>query len=273
LNDNLYIEIVNEIFDGYTRFDFKDQTVFLRHFSLKDQEFLNKNFEQHKNRAIAKGIQEEKDVLARLDKDGTWSKDDENKILELESFVQNLEKTKSKLMLPSQKEGHQKLIDEEKFKLFELNLDSFRQVLKASPDRFSGAKGVLISLPNAEGNLERYEMFESSNFEPALQAQFPEIRSYVGIGVDDKSSQIRLSAAPNGIQAMFFRADRRDEFMEPYAADGSVYAVGKYLIRKPGEKEIIKYVKTLPLEGFNVILCMIFLIIDAHLSFIHTLGV
>jgi hypothetical protein len=90
LNDNLYIEIVNEIFDGYTRFDFKDQTVFLRHFSLKDQEFLNNNFEQHKNRAIAKGIQEEKDVLARLDRDGTWSKDDENKILELESFVQNL---------------------------------------------------------------------------------------------------------------------------------------------------------------------------------------
>lgn len=111
------------------------------------------------------------------------------------------------------------------FKLFELNLDSFRQVLKASPDRFSGAKGVLISLPNAEGNLERYEMFESSNFEPALQAQFPEIRSYVGIGVDDKSSQIRLSAAPNGIQAMFFRADRRDEFTEAYSADGSVYAV------------------------------------------------
>ena len=111
------------------------------------------------------------------------------------------------------------------FKLFELNLDAFRQILKASPDKFSGAKGVLISLPNAEGNLERYEMFESSNFEPALQAQFPEIRSYVGIGVDDKSSQIRLSAAPNGIQAMFFRADRRDEFMEPYAADGSVYAV------------------------------------------------
>jgi hypothetical protein len=111
------------------------------------------------------------------------------------------------------------------FKLFQLNLDSFRQVLKASPDRFSGAKGVLISLPNAEGNLERYEMFESSNFEPALQAQFPEIRSYVGVGVDDKSSQIRLSAAPNGIQAMFFRADRRDEFIESYSADGSVYAV------------------------------------------------
>ena len=111
------------------------------------------------------------------------------------------------------------------FKLFQLNLTSFRQVLMAAPEKFSGAKGVLISIPNAEGNLEQFEMFESSNFEPALQAQYPEIRSYVGISVDDKTSQLRLSASPTGVQAMFFRADRRDEFMEPYSTDGSVYAV------------------------------------------------
>ncbi|MEI7508535.1 MAG: reprolysin-like metallopeptidase [Flavobacterium sp.] len=111
------------------------------------------------------------------------------------------------------------------FKLFQLNLTSFRQVLMAAPDKFSGAKGVLISIPNSEGSLEQFEMFESSNFEPALQVQFPEIRSYVGRGVTDKTAQLRLSAAPNGVQAMFFRADRRDEFMESYSADGSIYAV------------------------------------------------
>jgi hypothetical protein len=112
LSDNFYIEIVNEIFDGYTRFDFQGQAVYLRHFCLRDQENLNKSFESHKNRAISKGIQEEKDVLARLEKDGTWTSDDEAKIFELEGYVKNLEKTKSKLLLPSQKESHQKLINE-----------------------------------------------------------------------------------------------------------------------------------------------------------------
>lgn len=111
------------------------------------------------------------------------------------------------------------------FMLFQLNLNAFRQVLMTAPDKFSGAKGVLISIPNAKGNFERFEMFESSNFESELQAQFPEIRSYVGIGVDNASSQIRLSAAPTGIQVMFFRPDSRDEFMEPYSTDGSVYAI------------------------------------------------
>ena len=101
MNDNFYIEIVNEIFDGYTRFDFNGQTVFLRHFSLKDQEFLNKSFESHKNRAVKKGIQEEKDVLERLERDETWTKDDEIKISEAETYIQNLEKTKSNLNFSS----------------------------------------------------------------------------------------------------------------------------------------------------------------------------
>lgn len=134
MNDNFYIEIVNEIFDGYTRFDFNGQTVFLRHFCLKDQEFLNKSFDRHKNRAISKGIQEEKDVLERLNKDGTWTKDDELKISEAESYIHNLEKTKSKLMLPSQKESHQKLIDEEKFKLLELKMQKKQLVGKTATE-------------------------------------------------------------------------------------------------------------------------------------------
>jgi hypothetical protein len=134
LNDNFYIEIVNEIFDGYTRFDFNGQTVFLRHFCLKDQEFLNKSFESHKNRAVLKGIQEEKDVLERLQKDETWTKDDELKILETENYIKNLEKTKSKLPLPSQKESHQKLIDEEKFKLLELKMQKKQLVGKTATE-------------------------------------------------------------------------------------------------------------------------------------------
>ncbi len=111
------------------------------------------------------------------------------------------------------------------FKLFNLNLDSFRQSLSSTSKNVSGSKGIIISIPNTDGNLEKFEMFESSNFDPALQAQFPEIRAYVGYGIDDKLAQVRLSTAPNGIQAMVFRTDKRNEFIEPYSADASVYAV------------------------------------------------
>jgi hypothetical protein len=48
-------------------------------------------------------------------------------------------------------------------------------------------------LPNAAGSIEQFEVFESSNFEPALQGQFPEIRAYSGRGITDKSAILKLS--------------------------------------------------------------------------------
>ena len=115
----------------------------------------------------------------------------------------------------------------QEFILFQINETSFRNNLIAAPSVSSDAKtaGAIIMLPNINGELERFEMFESSNFAPELQAQFPEIRAYAGVGMDDKFAQVRLSVDPNGIQAMIFRTDKDNEFIEPYSQDGKVYAV------------------------------------------------
>src|SRR5204863_3431064 len=83
----------------------------------------------------------------------------------------------------------------------------------------------VIYLPNAEGNYEQFEVFEASNFEPALQAQFPEIRAFSGRGVTDPYAILKLSISPQGIQTMVFRTDSENEFIEPFSADHAVYAV------------------------------------------------
>jgi subtilisin-like proprotein convertase family protein len=111
------------------------------------------------------------------------------------------------------------------FQLYRLNVASMKQILSNAKDRFVAKKGVVISLPNMQGKLEQFEVFEASNFAPELQAQFPDIRAYAGIGLDDKYAQLRMSVSPQGIQTMVFRTETRNEFMEPYSADGSVYAV------------------------------------------------
>lgn len=110
------------------------------------------------------------------------------------------------------------------FSLYRLNMESFKSNLISAPDRFSTTAGVIITVPNAAGELERFEMFESSNFESELQAQFPEIRSYVGIGLDDPKAQLRISIDPKGVQAMVLRSGKKTEFMEPYAENGLIYA-------------------------------------------------
>ena len=112
------------------------------------------------------------------------------------------------------------------FKLYELNINSLKQNLASAQDRFaSNKKGVIISLPNTDGKLEKFELYEASNFEPGLQERFPEIRSYVGKSLSDAYAQLRLSISPKGIQTMVFRAGKETEFMEPYSEDGRVYAV------------------------------------------------
>jgi hypothetical protein len=119
------------------------------------------------------------------------------------------------------------------FKLFNLNVAPLRQELFSVSNKAS-RKSVVISLPNADGNLEQFEVVEASNFEPDLQAQFPDIRAYSGNGITDRSATLKLSISPQGIQTMVFRTEKENEFIEAYSRDHSVYAVFKSQ-RKPGE--------------------------------------
>lgn len=114
----------------------------------------------------------------------------------------------------------------EEFKTFMLTDQILRDALTNAPQRFAGrGAGAIISLPNADGGIEKFEVFEASNFDAELQAQFPQIRSYIGRGIDDKKAVLRMSVDPSGIQSMVFRTDKHNEFMEPYSEDGKIYAV------------------------------------------------
>ena len=114
----------------------------------------------------------------------------------------------------------------QEFELMQLDLTVLRQALLTASDRFAENRtSAVISLPNAEGKLERFRVYEASNFARDLQAQFPEIRSYVGQGIDDKYARLRLSINPRGINTMVSRADKPSEYMEPYSTDGKVHVV------------------------------------------------
>jgi Metallo-peptidase family M12B Reprolysin-like/Secretion system C-terminal sorting domain/Bacterial pre-peptidase C-terminal domain/Fibronectin type III domain len=113
------------------------------------------------------------------------------------------------------------------FKLFSLNTASLKQQLFSVVGNRALQHSTVISLPNADGSLEQFEVFEASNFEPALQAQFPEIRAYSGKGITDKSASLKLSISPKGIQTMVFRTEKENEFIESYSQDHTVYAVYK----------------------------------------------
>ncbi len=119
------------------------------------------------------------------------------------------------------------------FKLFNLDASPFRQEAFAVAGKNATKHAAIISLPNADGQIEQFEITEASNFDEELQARFPEIRSFSGRGLTDKYAMLKMSVSPQGIQSMVFRTEKENEFIEPYSQDHNVYAVYKSQ-RTPG---------------------------------------
>src|SRR5690606_8374382 len=86
---------------------------------------------------------------------------------------------------PAPSKNVQRVSFPDEFALVESKLSVIRQAIANAPQRFISKSGVIISLPNANGGTEQFEMFEASNFQPGLQAQFPDIRAYAGRGITD----------------------------------------------------------------------------------------
>jgi len=113
--------------------------------------------------------------------------------------------------------------------LFDLDVNGLKNALLGSPKRGinSGKSNVIVSFPNAEGQMERFRILEASNMEPGLAERYPEIKSYVGQGIDNPASTIHFSVSPLGLQTMQINADQSAVFIEPYSQDLKTYTVSK----------------------------------------------
>jgi chitodextrinase len=111
--------------------------------------------------------------------------------------------------------------------LFTLNLDQLRTVLSNAPQRFGEARrnGIILSIPNENGVLENFNVYENPVLDPALAARYPEIKSYIGIGIDNPTATSYFSVSPLGFKAMTLSADKAAVFIEPISQDLTTYTV------------------------------------------------
>ncbi|MEZ4793124.1 MAG: M12 family metallo-peptidase [Gelidibacter sp.] len=87
---------------------------------------------------------------------------------------------------------------------YEINEEQLRTELQSAPARenLSGRSQVVMEMPTSSGKMESFRIFESSVMHPDLQALYPEIRSYIGYGLNGPET-IWFSISPykglNGI--------------------------------------------------------------------------
>lgn len=114
-------------------------------------------------------------------------------------------------------------------KIYSLDFNGLKAALAKAPKRLaSGEKSeVIISFPNAEGNMENFKVRENSNFDPQLALKYPDIKSYIGEGFGDSNSTVYFSISPLGLSSMEIYGDKSAVFIEPYSKDLSTYVVYK----------------------------------------------
>lgn len=112
------------------------------------------------------------------------------------------------------------------FKVFNLNVDNLKQKLENAPKRRSKTQKIrtVLSFPNEEGIMENFEVFEASVLEKSLQEKYPNIKSYIGRGVENPESIIRFSFSKIGFQAMIMQS-KGVVFIDPYTSNKKTYIV------------------------------------------------
>jgi hypothetical protein len=106
---------------------------------------------------------------------------------------------------------------------YRLDLQSLRSTLKEAVETGKGAQAVIISLPTAEGKIEKFAVYSDPVMEKSMADRY-QLGSYVGVGVDDPSKYLRFSTSPNDMQSMIIK-DGKFQFIEPITNDKQVYGV------------------------------------------------
>lgn len=117
-------------------------------------------------------------------------------------------------------------------RLYHLDIEGLRDILSRAPKRAVEKSEVIISFPNSNGKMENFKVTENSNFDPELAAKYPDIKSYVGQGLENQSSTVYFSISSLGLSSMEIYGDKSAIFIEPYTKDLSTYVVYKKSDRK-----------------------------------------
>jgi len=225
VNEEFYISLAGEIFDGYTEFQFKGRSVYLKHLTIKDQRNIHLYYDKYKNIATSRGVETEEEILQKVKDDGLWTDDDDLKISSLSSEIENLKKTKDSLFLNSQKEAVKDTITEKQKEHFGLLYKRKEIVGKTAEDYASNM---------AATEMIRYFVFDSKDLDKHAfsKDEFDEMDDLELIALKSLQAEITEKISEKHIQEAVLRPffslylsfceNARDFFGKPLV-DLSVY--------------------------------------------------
>ncbi|MBK6932220.1 MAG: proprotein convertase P-domain-containing protein [Saprospirales bacterium] len=115
-------------------------------------------------------------------------------------------------------ENAQRTIRPNACKTYRLAYADLWAALQQAPAEYSGQQPLLLDLPQADGTVRRFRVWESSVMAPELQAKYPGLRSYAGSAADGSPGMnVRLGIGPKGFYGFFLDAEGHIQTVRPYA--------------------------------------------------------
>lgn len=85
------------------------------------------------------------------------------------------------------------------------------QLFKKELTKISVAKknSTTVYFPNEDGKMTAFQVSETPVLAPELSLKFPNIKSYAGYSVEDRTAKVRFSVSHKGIQSMMVNAENK----------------------------------------------------------------
>jgi hypothetical protein len=102
-----------------------------------------------------------------------------------------------------------------------LNKNALDSILMSAPQEYNTVgqnSTVTLTLPMPDGSFERFAIKVSPIMEPGLAEKFPEIKTYLGQGIDNPTATTRFDFMPSGFHAMIL-SDQGTIYINPYSAE------------------------------------------------------
>ena len=109
-----------------------------------------------------------------------------------------------------------------------LTLDeaALRAVLATAPAEGLASAPLELVLPRPDGSVARFAVRETSVMAPELARKFPGIKTYAGVGLDDRSASLRLDLTPQGFHAQVLAGGGNTYYIDPVSRTDKHHYLG-----------------------------------------------
>ena len=124
---------------GFSEIKIEGKACFVKHANTSDMEKLNNYYKYFLEKSKSMGVMEEKELVEILDKEGIWTKKDDDELFKKEKELESLKNTLKNLLLEKEKEPIEKRIKEVSLEVLKIK-NKKESLLKNTAEKYADRK-------------------------------------------------------------------------------------------------------------------------------------